>query len=366
MNGDRIQFSCIKVTQPIGTFYIGAIDARDLHEVAFADVRRIEDRDVEKYLGIQRELSPIRVQEIREYVRNVDATFPTSIIIAVSSEHAAFDAATNLMSIPRDRRVAHTIDGQHRIAGLSDVERNAFQVNVTVFVDMDIEDQAMVFATINLKQTKVSKSLAYDLYEFTSSRSPQKTSHNIAKLLNTTDGSPFLNKIKILGLATGRPEESLTQATFVDKLLLHISKNAMQDRDLIKRGKLPPKVEPEVSRFLIFRNLFLEERDAEIARIMWNYFKAVETRWPIAWPTTAQGNILNRTTGFTALMRFLRYAYVSLGEPGSLVSEEQFGEILARIDLGDEDLNSHRYKTGSGGEAHLFNDLLERSKVNPE
>src|SRR6266480_3447382 len=122
----------------------------------------------------------------------------------------------------------------------------------------------MVFATINLKQTKVSKSLAYDLYEFTSSRSPQKTSHNIAKLLNTTEGSPFFNKIKILGLATGKKEESLTQATFVDRLMPYITKDKMEDRDLIKCGKKPSKANEEESTRLIFRNMFLEEQDAEI------------------------------------------------------------------------------------------------------
>ena len=63
MRVPEITFHCIKVTQPIGTFYIGAIDAHDLHEIAFADVRRIEDRDVEKYLGIQRELNSPRVKE---------------------------------------------------------------------------------------------------------------------------------------------------------------------------------------------------------------------------------------------------------------------------------------------------------------
>jgi DGQHR domain-containing protein len=254
MTPSEITFHCIKVTQPIGTFYIGAIDAHDLHDIAFSDVRRIENRDVEKYLGIQRELSEPRVKELRQYVRTVDATFPTSVIIAVASEHASFNEDENTMTIRRDAKVAHVIDGQHRIAGLGSNGYGTFQLNVTVFVDMELEDQAMVFATINLKQTKVSKSLAYDLYEFTSSRSPQKTAHNIAKLLNTRTGSPFFNKIKILGVATGKVEESLTQATFVDKVISYISRNALEDRDLIKRGKTPTRADSYESKKLIFRN----------------------------------------------------------------------------------------------------------------
>src|SRR5713226_4979754 len=164
MNGDHINFSCIKVTQPIGTFYIGAIDARDLYEIAYADVRRIQERDVESYLGIQRELSQTRVNELHQYVQTVDATFPTSIIIAVSSDNAIFDDASMEMRIRRDSGVANIIDGQHRIEGLAEYTKDNFQLNVTLFVDMDIEDQAMVFATINLKQKTMRKSLAYDLY----------------------------------------------------------------------------------------------------------------------------------------------------------------------------------------------------------
>ena len=118
---------------------------------------------------------------------------------------------------------------------------------------MDIQDQAMVFATINLKQTKVNKSLAYDLYEFTTSRSPQKTCHDIARFLNYKEDSPFRKKIKMLGVATGA-SETLTQATFVDRLLRLISRDPMGDRDRIKRHKsLERAIGPAASR-QIFRD----------------------------------------------------------------------------------------------------------------
>ena len=42
-----ISFKCLQVSQPIGNFYIGVIDSRDLVRIAFADVRKIaeEERD---------------------------------------------------------------------------------------------------------------------------------------------------------------------------------------------------------------------------------------------------------------------------------------------------------------------------------
>src|SRR5438445_5492135 len=190
------------------------------------------------------------------------------------------------MSIRDDASVAKIIDGQHRIEGLLGYSQpEKFQLNVTLFIDMDMEDQAIVFSTINLKQTPVGKSLAIDLFDYAKTRSPQKTSHNIARFLNSREQSPFYQKIMILGTATGKPTETLTQAGFIDPLLKYISWDPMSDRDQLKRGrKLPFATPAEVRvRKVIFRNMFIEERDAEITKIMWNNFKAVENRWPKAW-----------------------------------------------------------------------------------
>jgi hypothetical protein len=40
----------------------------------------------------------------------------------------------------------------------------------------------------------------------------------------------------------------------------------------------PPTIELR-RQSLIFRNMFLDERDADIARVLWNYFGADEDRW---------------------------------------------------------------------------------------
>lgn len=235
---DSIEFKAIELVQPIGTYYVGAVDSQDLYAVTYADVRRIVERDIEKIVGIQRPINEDRVKELKRYVTTVDATFPTSIILAVSSDHATFK--DGMMTITRKPEVAKIIDGQHRIKAFEDYRGPRFLLNVTMFVDMDIEDQAYTFATINLKQTKVSKSLAYDLYSLATTRSPQKSCHMIARLLNSKDGSPLKGRIKILGNATGEALQFLTQALFVDRLLGHICKDpmqAMQDRDLLKRGK---------------------------------------------------------------------------------------------------------------------------------
>lgn len=363
MNSDRyVSFRCIEITQPIGTFYIGRVNHSALVDISYVDVLRIEKREVETYLGIERPLSPRRVEDLKRYANTVDATFPTSVILAVSSEDAAYDEHSGTMSIRNAPEVAKIIDGQHRIAGLRGYSGPTFELNVTVFIDMDMEDQAMVFATINLEQTKVSKSIVYSLYEYARTRSPQRTCHNIAKLLNSKDGSPFKDKIKILGTATrGKSGETLTQATFVERLLPLISDKPMLDRDLLKRGKKLTRPTTQEQADLPFRNMFVEERDAEIAKAVWNYFAAVEQRWSNAWIETRPGSILNRTAGFGALMRFLPVVYKRLGKVNQIVSKAEVFPFFEKIALNDDAFTTETYKPGTGGESALFRDLCRQS-----
>jgi len=352
---DTIEIKCIEVHQPIGSFLIGAINSRDLFEMAFAEVRRFDGRDIEKYIGIQRDLSAGRVAEISKYVTTVDACFPTSIILAIDTlepetkrRWASFCSETGILTLEKNSNIAKIIDGQHRIAGLENYAGEPFELNVTIFLDMDVEDQAMVFATINLKQTKVGKSLAYDLYEFAKARSPQKTCHNIARLLNYKNESPLAKRIKILGKSEHGEMEAITQATFVDRLLLHISKNPMEDKDRLKRGK---KLEDLENPRFIFRKKFSEERDAEIAKILWNYFDAVSMRWPKAWNTVERGQVLSRTTGFAALMRLL--PSVMKKTQADFPSTDMFLQILQKISIQEGEFTSDRFKPGSSGESEM-------------
>ena len=399
---EMVSLKCIPVEQPIGVFYIGAIGAEDLVAISWADVRRIapieddndtenveaaspptfdesqprteeadeidedavliEDQNFEQFLGIQRQLSQGRVSEIKQYVRNVDATFPTAVLLAVSSAHARFDEATSTLSIVRHSKVAKVIDGQHRIAGLNGYSGSRFQVNVAIFIDMDIQDQAMVFATINLKQTKVNKSLAYDLYEFTTTRSPQRTCHDIVRFLNYRANSPFEGKIKMLGVGLW-PTETITQATFVDRLLRLISKNPMEDRDLLRRRKKLSLANGREEKRQIFRNLFVRGNDETIVLVLWHFFLAVSKRWPNSWTNVEKGNVLNRTTGFGALMRFLRVAYLYMDTPDQIVEAEKYKAVFDRITLPDGSFTPETYLPGSSGEKALFDILVEQSQL---
>lgn len=263
------------------------------------------------------------------------------------------------MRVRRMSSSAKIIDGQHRIAGLRGYKGSKqFQVNVTLFVGMDEEEQALLFATINLKQTRVNKSLAYDLFDFAKQRSPQKTCHQIVRLLNSSVGSPLYHRVKILGSATPGRKEIATQAAFVDRLLPLISDDPMRDRDAIKRGLALPEPPPNRLRKLIFRGLFASNRDAEIARNVWNLFAAAQQRWPIAWASEGGGLILNRTTGISALMRFLQVAYSELPKEQDVVRSNTFRQVFDAVPLTDSDLNASHFVPGSSGQGELFRVLV--------
>lgn len=367
-----VTFPCIRASQPIGDLFFGSINHAALCEIAYFDVRRVlqEERDVERYLGIQRPLNDRRVKQLENYVNYRDATFPTAIILAVEERCAVYDDTHKTMTLsnfPSDDKeqqvsygnIARVIDGQHRIAGLFEFKGDQFEVNVTVFVGMDVSDQAYVFSTVNLEQTKVNKSLAYDLFALARTRSPQKTCHNIAVALDQDSTSPFYKRIKRLGTATPeRVAETITQATFVEALQKYISADPKKDRDLLLRGKKPEKVHGAELDKLPLRNLFVEEKDLDIAQIMWNYFDAIRRRWPQAWEERGRGYILNKTNGFRAFMRVFGKAYLFNGAPGDVVQSSKFYELLSRSTLRDGDFTVERFQPGTGGESSLVHSLV--------
>lgn len=375
---EGICLDSIEISQPIGKFYISKIDWSKLISIAKADIRRIEkeeSREIETYLGIQRKLSQNRLKEIGEYVRNYDASFPTSVILhvksvdrddfgEVSNVNAFYDPEKRKLYLRKSPETATILDGQHRIEGLrrglanSHENSSNFDLNLTIFIDLDMEDQSMLFATVNKAQTKVNKSLVYDLFDFAKSRSPQRTAHNIVRLMNEEQGSPFQNRVKILGPADDKEYETITQATLVELILKYISRNPMKDRDLLIRGKKleRPKTENE-KESLFLRNFFINKEDTAILKILWNYFKAVDVVWNAAWNKTNldKGFILNKSTGVIALMRFLKPLYKALTNGNDRIIEQvEVERILYQVSLEDNDFTSEKFKPGGTGQSELY------------
>jgi DGQHR domain-containing protein len=377
MDVKSIQIPAISVSQPIGEFYVGAMSFADLIQISFADMRKIE-RALDRYVGIQRKLSDERVVEIEKFVNSIDATFPTSVVLAVPGSCARFDAEKRELVLfegvdeesgntIRFFEIAKILDGQHRIEGLKALAGKTFDVPVSVFVDADIADQAYIFATVNLAQTKVNRSLVYDLLDYSKARSPQKTCHDVTVALDKFATSPFYERIKRLGSATpGRSGETLAQATIVNALLPFLTKDPLTDRERMARGKSIKRDEDNYSG-TPFRWLWIDQRGTDIARILIEYFWGIADRWPVAWKSIERGNMLPRTNGFRAFMRFLRNLYLyekpRIDEKDPVVSRRRVAEILERVNLSDGDFSVSVFPPGSSGEKQLFDRLREATKM---
>ncbi|MER8633757.1 DGQHR domain-containing protein [Mesorhizobium opportunistum] len=381
-----ITIPVMELHQPIGSFFVGKIKAKDLIEISDFDIRQLtRSGNIDTYLGIQRRLNETRVDEIRKYVNTSDATFPSGVILAVEERSATLEAITctsasgsvegfyylTLSNQPGEiddeqtilyREIARVIDGQHRIAGLEGYNQfDAFEVSVVIFVGADIADQASIFSTVNLAQTKVNRSLVYDLFEYAQTRSPEKTCHDVVVILDREKGSPFKDRIKRLGTATeGRFDETLSQATFVRALLPYLTNDPVTDRDLARRGRPFSRVIFDDDK-MIFRRFFLDEQDEKIVLNVWNYFSAVSDKWVRAWGTVEPGYILNRTTGFLGLMRFLRDAFIEVEGHGRVVESGEFSQIFSRVELKDDDFVKERYLPGTSGQTKLYHDLHEQA-----
>lgn len=369
------------VTQPIGTFYVASMRAVDLLEICKFDYRRMTYvGGYVDFLGIQRRIDDRRVREIVSYIRTLDSCFPTSVVISIDEKCASIydtdvtgvhllavkeyvDSEDPSLSIPYEQ-IASIIDGQHRLKGLEESGQIEFDIGVAIFVGVDDATEATIFSTVNLAQTKVNRSLVYDLFSLAKTPSPEKTCHEIAVALDRLEESPLHNKIKRLGTATeGRFGETLSQATVVKSILPYITNDPVGDRDRGRRFEHWVPIDTKGARNRIFYQFFANKEDQKILAILMNYFSAIRDRWSGAWANTGQGNIINRTNGFNGFMRFLRPAYLYFTTEPTVVRQDDFAKLFEKTNLRDEDFNPNMFPPGTSGSSKLYRLLVEQTGV---
>ena len=347
------EIKVIEITQPIGTFYIGKINSNDLIESSYVH-RRGDDNK-----GIQRDISIKRVMEIESYCKDPDATFPTPLIVSVDSSFCELKNGGTLIEYNDDNCIFEIIDGQHRVEGIRLASNNSgfrCELLFVLMFDLTEEEKAYVFSTINSNQAKVDKSLIYDLFELSTKRSPLKTCHYIARIMNSKHTYPFYQRLKMLGKRE-RGSNTLSQGTFVKGLVELISKNPQEDMIRIKNGD---KLLPDEK--LPLRNFFINENDDIILKILKNYFTAVSVVFEKEW--YSNDYILTKTTGYLALIKAFEKFYNFGMEQGRL-DEEFFVNIFKKIkDIFERkhiQLISGEFQAGGVGQNRLkveFEDAL--------
>lgn len=202
------------------------------------------------------------------------------------------------------------IDGQHRLKGLGRLEETlgekiavlraelatvetaekrtelvrvesklsrlrAFQIPISLLIDFDLSEQAMVFADVNFNQKSVSRSFYWDIFgAFESERvSTISFTHDLVLHLNHSEQSPLKGMIKLLGRGPGL----ISQAFLGARLVLLI------DPD-------PTRAKASFRGFFLRRQKDDKAASRQFASILRNYYQAVAAEFPYAWPVRHGGN----------------------------------------------------------------------------
>ncbi|MBW9155514.1 DGQHR domain-containing protein [Clostridium tagluense] len=375
MTNSTLEIDVIEVFQPIGNLYIGKIDGNTLYKMAKADIRKITDND--QYLGIQRNLDRKRVEAIKKYIWTTDASFPNSIILNISSEDIV-ESSSNKLVLKISDNTFSIIDGQHRLAGFEEGNIESFELVVAIFVDLDMEQQAVLFSTINTEQKKVDPSFKYDLESYSSIETPRKVARDLALAFNTDTDSPWYRRIKMTGKKDRLSGDGIiTLKAFIEPILSLIypdKSDSYQIRDKIVNFENQENPSDKVklnavfdlnqydNRKYIFWSMYVNEQEEIIFKILLNYYKALYANLKNDWGS--KSSILTKTTGYNAIMYLLFDIYI-IGMSKRDFSYEFFKEVLSPLKSLSGSLDSHTYGgSGESSSRRLYRDMIHRIKSN--
>ena len=201
--------------------------------------------------------------------------------------------------------------------------------------------------------------MVYSLFGLTDKASPQKTALNTSLSLNSFKSSPFFNKIKLVGNHYERGETPiLTQAAFVKAIIRCISptlRGAELDR-FLPRKSLVKGITPD----LCFRRMYAEDRDVDIAKTLFAFFKAVQKTFLFngqsLWDSYDVDNILNTTVGFETMVNLMRII-IGKGLVKNLFSISEYELILSRANGIVDFTDMVKYRKTSTTKSLLLSDL---------
>ena len=273
--------------------------------------------------------------------------------------------------IPTNQKLAAIIDGQHRLKGfdyVTNTERLNVELPCSIFFDLPNSYQAYLFATINGNQKKVDKSLALEQFGFNvdeepqNSWTPEKLAVYFVRQLNFKD-SPLKGHIKIAPkispdlekeIFTEQSQWMVSTATIVDGILNLISSKPKRDRVEMAQENIWGKrsrsmVENFKSDKSPLRHLYLEKRDDEIFKIIFNFLAiAKET----VWANFESKSYIFKTVGVQALFDFLK----RILDVNPLASESAFRQYFANV--GQFDFSKNTIQASGIGRKDIRDALL--------
>lgn len=399
----HINFPCIAVQQGPVTIYIGALKFSDLKRICTVTPRvpRKDDPLYSDNLQIeaqtpQRKPNEDRLDGIADYVLErlvpkslepKEVIFPGSVILGLLAnveewpdipEEPTPTSALIIkrgsglepqLLLPKLENSIFIIDGQHRLKGLVHLEdrlknivgqpelgigqtpdedlnqkrlqmlRN-LKIPITLLVDFDLAEQAMVFATVNFNQKTVPRSLYFDIFgAFESDRvTTISFTHELVLHLNNSDKSPLKGMIKLLGTGPGL----VSQAFLGQRLSLLID---------------PALPKAAFKSFFLRRQKGDREASRQMGTIIRSFFAAVRKELFYAWPVPKDDGtysaysynfILCKSMAMSGLIAVLGDIYrlslldFALGFEHEVAASEIFHQSFFSSFLANFDLNGRK------------------------
>ena len=211
--------------------------------------KRVDDKDE----GYQRALSESRAKKVASFIKS-NHQMPTSLLVAF--DHAKLSADKKTLSISNRPDAGWVIDGQHRLAGIHESKID-FEIPVTAFLQLPIEQQVFQFITVNKEAKGVPTSLFYDLLKYLPPRTTVKQraeerARDIATDLKTDETSAFAGRIVVNSSATNG---QLSLSAFIRK----VQRLVNMDTGVLRHISQPKQSKCIENYFSALSNVFPKE-----------------------------------------------------------------------------------------------------------
>lgn len=331
----RIKLRALKVSQPLGDFFVISIKASILKKISFSEPLTYLSEDG-TLKGNQRPINEKRLREIGKYIDTAEMTFPNSIILSVNNNedgtviedtHNRWELKKEndeyFLEFPENMKSASIIDGQHRLNGfdyIKDESRLDMELLCSIFFDLPNPYQAYLFATINGNQKKVDKSLALEQFgyfiekEEIESWTPEKLAANIVRKLNFDKSSPLYSLIKLAPIYDNEDFIQLNNSNWlistsamIEGILSLFTSNYKRDRIEMMNKKIfygrDRKMLKNLKDTSPLRDEFLNYKDEFVENVISTFFRTVNDK---IWLKTDKNSYLKKTIGIQVLFDVLK------------------------------------------------------------
>ena len=346
-----IKLKIQELVQPIGSLYVSTIDAYTLYQMSESDIIKLS-KNKTSYDGIQRDIRPQKVSYIKDYLTSIDATMPNSIILNITSDKI-IEQTDEYIIIENSKDTFTIIDGQHRLKGFENGADKNFDLSITFYIDLPIEEQSRVFVTINSEQTKVDPSISF--YQETKEKhfTPRKMVADLSIMFAKDLESPWYNKIKLIGKKDELSEDAvISLSAFAQRILKYVYNdkkyfNKLRNKLITSDNNLASITNGESFGESILWDFYVMHDELSIYKILLNYFNALSEIFENDWNDT--DSILTKTTGYNAIMTLFKEIFEDGISQGTLDKEYFYEKLLPLKEL-DRTINT-KYYGASGGQA---------------